>query len=149
MEVIPQSLSLQVRSKVIEEMTDYGDSSPSLEVCGALLGTKLSGNNWLCDEFVPVTNVSPMPGVHYIPDPNEFLNNVLKRTTHFSNDAEKDLIGIFHTHPNSPPRPSIIDIQEASYLGAYIIYSPRFKEMNTFYSDGETPAWTPIVRKDI
>jgi proteasome lid subunit RPN8/RPN11 len=129
-------------------MTDYGDASPSLEVCGVLLGTKTSDTEWLCDEFVPVTNVSPMPPVHYIPHPNEFLN-VLKRTTHFSDDAEKDLIGIFHTHPNNVARPSIIDITEASYLGAYIIYSPRLKEMNTFYSDGEIPAWTPIIRKDI
>ena len=148
MDLNPQLLSLQVRTSVIKKMMDYGNSSPSREVCGVLLGTKISNTIWLCDEFVQVTNVSSMLRVHYIPDPNEFLN-VLKRTTHFSNDAEKDLIGIFHTHPYSPPNPSIIDIMEASYLGAYIIYSPKFKEMNTFYCDGETPVWIPITKKDI
>jgi len=135
-------MELHIPKSIEQEVTTYGESS-SLEVCGAFLGNKNSNTQWTCDEFIPMTNVSDQgQEVHYIPDPNE-LFQVLKKTTHMDKNAKKDLIGIFHTHPNNRAVPSITDLKGAGYMGFYMIYSPKHDELNTFYYDGGDPVFEP------
>lgn len=132
-------ISFTIDPAVFDELIAYGDATPDVEVCGALLGQK-DKTNWLCDEFIPLTNVSHHDhGVHYIPHPNE-LFQALSKTRHMNKDALKDLVGIFHTHPNNEPYPSSTDILGAGYEGAYVIYSPSRKLITAHYYDGH-----PIV----
>ena len=132
-------MKLFISPDIHQELITYGEGSPSLEVCGALLGHKTSEDEWTCDEFIPMTNISAEnPEVHYIPEPQE-LFAVLDKTTHMHKDAKKDLVGIFHTHPNSLPIASVTDLYGAGYQGFYLIYSPRFKQMGHYYYEGYEP----------
>ena len=115
-------------------MTCQGNESPHEEICGALLGKK-NGKEIIIEDYIPLTNVSDNKLVHYIPDPNEWFQ-VLQKTT-LDKDSEISLVGIYHTHPQSPPIASTTDIEEAGYAGIYIIYSPRYKKANTYYYDGD------------
>ena len=112
---------------------DLGDKSPHEEICGALLG---DNHTKVISKYIPLTNVSSNKMSHYIPDPNQWLNT-LNRTTFMSKEAKLDLIGVFHTHPNSAPIASVTDINEAGYEGLYWIYSPSFKSSKFYYYDGE------------
>ncbi|MBC8436899.1 Mov34/MPN/PAD-1 family protein [bacterium] len=136
-------IKLNILKEVFDEVVVYGDNSPNYEVCGAFLGKRdeSSIDNWLCDEFIPMTNVSTMDqGVHYVPDPNEMFQ-MLSRTTHMDKDADKDLIGIFHTHPHNLPIPSQTDLNGAGYRGFYMIHSPKFEETQTYFYDGGDPVF--------
>tara|TARA_Y100000361_G_C11026782_1_gene272583 strand:- start:163 stop:618 length:456 start_codon:yes stop_codon:yes gene_type:complete len=129
-------MKLNVTKDILEAMINYGDNSPELEVCGALVG-KSDESSYTCTEFIPLTNRSNKnKAVHYIPDQNEFFN-VLKRTTHFDSNSNLDLVGIFHTHPHHAPIPSETDILGAGYAGIYVIYSPKLKEIKSYYYDGQ------------
>ena len=131
--------SFTIDPAVFDELIAYGDASPDAEVCGALLGQK-GETDWICDEFIKLTNVSPHDrGVHYIPHPNE-LFQALQKTKHMNKNANKDLVGIFHTHPHNEPYPSSTDILGAGYEGAYVIYSPLKRLITAHYYDGH-----PIV----
>ncbi len=132
--------SFTIDPAVFDELIAYGEATPRVEVCGALLGQKSEDGNWLCDEFIPLTNVSPHHhGAHYIPSPDE-LFQALNKTRHMNKKAEKDLVGIYHTHPMFEPYPSSTDILGAGYEGAYVIYSPMKKQITAHYYDGH-----PIV----
>ena len=122
-----------INDTLFQSMMCQGNESPREEICGALLGTKDRGEVIITD-YIPLTNISENKLVHYIPDPNEWFK-VLQKTT-LNKDSELSLVGIYHTHPQSPPIASHTDIEEAGYEGIYIIYSPKYKECNTYYYDG-------------
>lgn len=128
-------------------MKQYGTSDLINEVCGIGLGKK-NGEQWTCTEFFPVTNVVKDNkfrdlvqryelnlSTDYIPHPEEFLS-IIKRTTHFSDEADKDLTVIFHTHPICEPIPSITDLLGAEYEAIYVIYSPNLDKIRAYYSVG-------------
>ena len=121
-----------IKSSLWSHIMDLGDMSPHEEICGALLGNKETQE---IKKYEPLTNVSPTKSCHYIPDPNEWLQTLLK-TTFINKKADLDLIGLFHTHPNSAPIASHTDINEAGYEGFYWIYSPKDGTSNFYYYDG-------------
>ena len=127
-----------IQKNIQKELIAYGDQSPSKEVCGFLLGRKDNESSWVCNEFRPLTNISDHKAVHYIPEPNEMFK-ALNETTLMNKEATKDLVGVFHTHPHHEARPSVTDLEGAGYQGFYMIYSPKYNELNTFYYDGGEP----------
>ena len=92
-------------------------------------------NRYLIKKYIQLTNISPNPEVHYIPEPNEWFK-LLQQTSFLNKNAKYDLIGIFHTHPHHHPIASHTDINEAGYEGVYWIYSPKYKENRAYYYDG-------------
>ncbi|MBT7929126.1 hypothetical protein HN682_04335 [Candidatus Peregrinibacteria bacterium] len=140
-----------ITPEIVQELKIYGDSSPVHEVCGAFIGTKIK-NEWHIEKFIPLTNV--IAGLNgkedYQPHPEEWLN-VIKETTHYNDDAKYDFIGVYHTHPNNKPYPSITDVREAGYKGIYIIYSPKYKTFGVYYYNGDREhlMWVPAICHDI
>lgn len=88
------------------------------EACGLLLGTAAAGGI-LVSSYVPLSNVAPDPLHAFVPDPSEWVSAL------FSSPVP---IGLFHSHPTSPPWPSPADLQGLNALGpefcAYLIGSP-------------------------
>ncbi len=129
-------MRFSISKEIYENLISYGNKFSSKEVCGALVGYA-GQSTYTCDQFTALTNISKKDqGVHYIPDPNEFFN-VLSTTKQFDKTNLKDLVGIFHTHPNHLPIPSHTDINGAGYKGIYLIYSPKYNQLNGFYYDGD------------
>ena len=84
------------------------------EACGLLAGRK-----GRIEKIYLVTNIEQSP-VRYEMDPNELLAAILEME-----QADWELLGIFHSHPAGPPTPSPTDIAEAYYPdSAYLICSP-------------------------
>ncbi|WP_054940033.1 Mov34/MPN/PAD-1 family protein [Paenibacillus ihuae] len=81
------------------------------EACGLLLGTAAAGG-MLISSYVPMSNVAPDPLHAFVPDPREWVKGL------YSDPAP---IGLFHSHPSSPPWPSSADLQGLASL------SPHFK----------------------
>lgn len=141
-------MKVAVSKGILQQLQEYGNEHSTVEVCGVLTGQVSEDEDvWEVKEFTPTTNVTDgeFESVHYIPDPGEFFQ-IIRNTRLVSKKADKDFIGIFHTHPNNLPIPSITDINEAGYKGIYIIFSPKYKNLGFYYWDGdeENRSWKPI-----
>jgi proteasome lid subunit RPN8/RPN11 len=88
----------------IDEIVSHAKSVLPDEACGLLFG---HGNEVV--EVTPVTNSEPSP-VSYVFDPKEQLSvmNGMK-------ERGLTLVGIFHSHPVSPPVPSLTDIRRSFF----------------------------------
>jgi proteasome lid subunit RPN8/RPN11 len=75
------------------------------EVCGLIGGV---GN--LAFQATPIANVSPQARTHYYMDPEEQCRVMLAYEAH-----GQELVGIYHSHPAGPSRPSETDIAESYY----------------------------------
>ena len=115
---------LILKEHVFEQLRNYGRSNSNQEVCGILTGVKKE-DHWVAGRFIPVDNIDEATNYqHYKMEPNQLLDALLE-TTHANEDADEDFVGIFHTHPNNQPRPSVFDIEGAGYNVFYVIYSPK------------------------
>ena len=120
------TLSNTLRTSILE----YGLSDTVREVCGLLGGKGLNAST-----FYPIKNVATKPGREFFMDPEEQIDAIRRMRL-----AGESLVGIFHTHPDSPAVPSARDRELAAYPGTvYLILSlsteiPRLK---AYYYDGE------------
>ncbi|HNW88130.1 MAG TPA: Mov34/MPN/PAD-1 family protein [Bacteroidales bacterium] len=138
--------TLKIRKELLHGLIKYGDDSLYDEVIAVGTGV-INKETFICLQITKIKNVVRDPkykeiaklfDVHadtdYIPDPNE-LFKVISKTKLFDDTMTDELVLIFHTHPRNIARPSSTDIIGANYRGIYVIYSPLYKEINTYYSD--------------
>jgi proteasome lid subunit RPN8/RPN11 len=103
----------RLAGRIADAIVEHARRSWPRECCGLLLG---QGEEVL--EAVPAPNLAP--------DPNRF---VLDPTTHIRVRREArnrglDVVGYYHSHPNSPAEPSARDVAEAADDDAvYLIVS--------------------------
>ncbi|MNI29580.1 hypothetical protein D3C73_834000 [compost metagenome] len=104
------------------------------EACGLLLGAAAAGG-MLISGYAPMSNVAPDPLHAFVPDPREWVKALY---------STPSPIGLFHSHPSTPPWPSAADLQGLSALGpefkVYMIGSPgaegnNLPELNGFIID--------------
>lgn len=105
--------------KLFARLTSYAKSFNPQECCGYLLGrreiTKQSTNNStishinnIAIDFFEVENIHPNPQYFFTFSPIDQLHTLQK-----AKEKNLEIIGIFHSHPNSPPFPSK---QDCTYL---------------------------------
>ena len=85
-----------------------------LEACGLL-----AGRDGRVDLVIGVRNAARSP-VRYLMEPRAQW-----RAFNRIEQLNMELLGIYHSHPNGPQRPSATDIQEACYAVVQVIWSPH------------------------
>lgn len=102
-----------------EQIKAHGAASYPLEGCGLLLGVVENGQN-IVREIRPLPNVWPTEEekpVRFLIDPATWQRVELEAA-----EADLDVIGIFHSHPDHPPIASARDLAWASWPGySYLI----------------------------
>jgi proteasome lid subunit RPN8/RPN11 len=95
------------------------DAAAPEEACGLVIGSGRTAS-----EIIPIENIHHSP-VRYEMNPKQVLDAFLA-----IEEANLDLIAIYHSHPHGPSYPSPTDIREAYYPDpAQLIWS------------GESNAW--------
>ncbi len=92
-----------LKTEIIERMIAHALEDAPMEACGYIAGTGDRG-----EEVIPMTNADKSP-YHYSFSPEEQFK-VMK-------DARKknlDLIAAYHSHPETPARPSVEDLRLAN-----------------------------------
>jgi len=92
---------------VVRQGYDGGDR----EICGILAGT-YGDEESVVRETHQVTNVAGTPQTRYAMDPEEQLAVI-----DAIEDAGRDVVGFYHTHPTGPARPSDTDAARATWPG--------------------------------
>ena len=104
------SLSHSQRNEIFE----HAKGSPSLEICGIL-----AGKNGRVEKVYKMTNTSETPELCYFMDSKEQFK-IIKEIRGLG----LELVGIYHSHPESQAYPSGKDVELAFYPeAAYIIIS--------------------------
>lgn len=97
-------MAIQIPYSIARQITDHAEAQYPHEVCGLLGG--------IDDRIVralPITNTSNSPDVQYHMDPTEEI----KALKQIDMDG-LDWMGVYHSHPKSPPIPSPTDINKAT-----------------------------------
>lgn len=79
------------------------------EACGLLFGT-FDGRTGIIERYLSVTNLSEAPLHAFELDPAVWVRSCFDR----------QLIGLYHTHPGSPPLPSPEDLRQLPNFAAQI-----------------------------
>ena len=93
---------MKIPKVIIETILKQAKEEAPLEACGYL-----AGNNTQIRKFYRMKNVDQSPE-HYSFDPQEQFN-ILKE----AREKNLDLIAVYHSHPQTPARPSKEDIRLA------------------------------------
>ena len=112
-------LGMRIAVEDCEEMRSNVASKAPEEACGMIAG-QVEGDIYQVKAVIPATNILHSP-VRFRVDPQEQL-------AAFNRIEEQDweLLGIYHSHPGGPDKPSPTDIAEAYYPEAvYLVWSCR------------------------
>ncbi len=110
---------LRLNQETIEAIHAHGLANYPYEGCGLLLGRAGPGLN-IVEGVYPVPNTWPVeeekPVRFLINDRDMFLAEVAAA------ESDLDIVGIFHSHPDSPPVASARDLAWAAWPGhSYLI----------------------------
>ena len=113
------SRSIYIAPNLMEKIYDSGEAAYPEEAAGLMLGTT-SGEARHVVHLVTFDNARELPARHnrYLLTPDDYL--------HGEQEAERmglELIGVFHSHPDHPNRPSEFDREWAMPWWSYIITS--------------------------
>lgn len=112
------SHSLSVPAAVRTRLDLLARAGYPQEVCGLLVGSR-EGGNTVVHRAEPVANLeTERADDRYRLDPDAFL--VVDRA---ARRQGLDVVGIWHTHPEHPPRPSATDLELAWTGYVYLILS--------------------------
>ena len=111
-------------------MAHARESTPR-ECCGLLFG-----DGEVVDNLVRGRNVHPTPETRYEIDPAQ-----LREAIAGNDDSDRLLVGIYHSHPRTEPRPSDFDVANARWPAqVYVLASLRAEPPEVFayrIKDGE------------
>ena len=130
-----------IQERYLELLERYAESQ-TYEVCTLLIGDKddniYKNKDGICSSvehifFTENTDKSP---VHFTISKEQLLEGY-----QLASKLELDVIGIFHSHPNNTPYPSITDERfMKTNPGVWIIYSGIDKEFKAFVlNENEQP----------
>src|SRR5215467_2278179 len=109
---------LRIPNKVLKEIYDHTEASYPNECCGLMVGV-ISGDIHTVHTFRKCKNLNTERARdRYQLDPLDML-----RTEREFENSEWDIIGIYHSHPDHPSRPSQTDTDHAAAVYSYVIIS--------------------------
>jgi proteasome lid subunit RPN8/RPN11 len=110
---------LVIHQPHIEKIKEHASAAYPEECVGGLIGSSPSDNSSHVSEILPLENVATASKeFRYSVDPKEMLG-CEKR----AEEQGLELIGFYHSHPNAPPIPSLVDLEGASPWYVYLIMS--------------------------
>lgn len=110
-------MEIVIPSKEIKIIHDIAEQAYPNECCGFLFGSVK--DQVKIEQVLEVINDSvENHKVHYTIPPKEFM-----KAERYALEKDIQLIGVFHSHPNHPPRPSGRDLADALPELSYFITS--------------------------
>ena len=115
---------------IVNQLLHLAQKSPDEEICGLL--SRGSRGFWKC---YPVPNQAGDKKHFFAFDPRAQIDAMRAMREH-----GEELVAIYHSHPDSPPLPSLADVEQHEYPGVlYLIISLGTKgvlEMRGFHIRG-------------
>jgi proteasome lid subunit RPN8/RPN11 len=112
---------ITITSRILEDIRRHGESSYPEEGAGLILG-KVDGDERFADQILPLTNQfeAALRNRRYMITPQDMI-----KAEEIAEGNGREIIGIFHSHPDHPARPSEFDRERALPWYSYLITSVR------------------------
>jgi proteasome lid subunit RPN8/RPN11 len=106
---------MRISRAAYDAMVAHAQEDRPFEACGVLAGSggEVTGLH-------RTRNTADLFGVRYQIDPGDFL-----KFSHAIDDADEDMVGIYHSHPFTRAYPSATDLAQAWEGLVYVIVSLR------------------------
>jgi proteasome lid subunit RPN8/RPN11 len=109
-------MSLKLPQNFLDQIKSHCQEAYPHECCGALIGS-ISGDDKTVSSVERLTNSEPEhPQRMFVINPTD-LNNIQLRLR----NSGQDIIGFYHSHPDSPAKPSSTDLEWAWPVYSYVI----------------------------
>ena len=111
---------ISLRPEHIDAIRRHGESDYPHECCGFLIGSMDADGRKIAEEVYPISNAREETARRnrFLIAPEEFL-----RGEKYARGTRRDVIGIYHSHPDHPAQPSQFDLDHAWPIYSYVIVS--------------------------
>ena len=111
---------ITLSEKHLELIKQHGQKDYPYECCGFMLGQLTAVGTKNVQEIYPIQNSREESAQHnrFLIDPKEFI-----KVESYARKNHLDVVGIYHSHPDHPARPSQFDLDHAWPVYSYVIVS--------------------------
>ncbi len=112
---------MTAHESVLDDMRRHGEETYPEECCGFLLGKTGADGNEIHTTRRAVNRYEDRREDRYVISPDDY-----RSAEQAAAKADLDVVGIYHSHPDHPARPSPTDLETATFPGyTYAIVSVR------------------------
>jgi len=111
---------ITITAEQISAINGHGEQDYPYECCGLLLGRFESEGEKVVTEIYPISNAREESAKRnrFLIEPEELM-----RGERYARSKQVEVVGFYHSHPESPARPSQYDLEHAWPTYSYIIVS--------------------------
>lgn len=126
---------ITISEKQLSEIREHGVRDYPYECCGLLLG-RYTDNGKVVQETYPISNAREESAKR-----NRFLitPDELMRGERYARSRDLEVVGFYHSHPDSPAVPSNYDLEHAWPTYSYIIVSTSEGQATDLFSWEQEP----------
>jgi len=120
----------------LEEIRQHGVRDYPYECCGLLLGRFAENRRKVVTEIYPISNAREESAKRnrFLIEPEELM-----RGEKYARAQALEVVGFYHSHPDSPAVPSQYDLEHAWPTYSYIIVSTSADAANDLFSWEQEP----------
>lgn len=136
---------IRIGGNQLEEIRAHGVRDYPYECCGLLLG-RFEPDAKIVNETYPISNAREESAKR-----NRFLitPEELMRRERYARANDLEVVGFYHSHPDSPAVPSQYDLEHAWPTYSYIIVSTRANEATDLFSWEQEPDRSRFNQEEI
>ena len=136
---------ITVSEQLLEEIREHGVRDYPYECCGLLLG-RYAAEGKIVTETYPISNAREESAKRnrFLIEPVEFM-----RGERYAREHDLEVVGFYHSHPDSPAEPSQYDLEHAWPTYSYIIVSTSPGHANDLFSWEQEPDRSRFNREEL
>jgi proteasome lid subunit RPN8/RPN11 len=136
---------IQIDEKQIDEIRAHGVRDYPYECCGLLMGRFEDGSK-VVKKTYPISNAREESAKRnrFLIEPQELM-----RGERYARDHDLEVVGFYHSHPDSPAVPSQYDLEHAWPTYSYIIISTRADDATDLFSWEQEPDRSRFNQEEI
>jgi proteasome lid subunit RPN8/RPN11 len=136
---------ITVSEYLLGEIREHGVRDYPYECCGLLLG-RFAEEGKIVTETYPISNAREESAKRnrFLIEPEELM-----RGERYARERDLDVVGFYHSHPDSPAVPSQYDLEHAWPTYSYIIVSTSAGQANALFSWEQEPDRSRFNREEL
>ncbi len=136
---------IKISKEQLAQIREHGVRDYPYECCGLLLGRYEAGGK-VVKETYPISNAREESAKRnrFLIEPHELM-----RGEQYARKKELEVVGFYHSHPDSPAVPSQYDLEHAWPTYSYIIVSTSAEQANDLFSWEQEPDRSRFNQEEI